>query len=96
MDEKDLTGDVSGRTGKNGMNEKPKPPKTHGEPKRTAKPAPVLREVDSALSSRGLPRWACESIKVFARWKSGKMVSDEQIETAVDGWNKRRQGGGRR
>ena len=65
--------------------------------KRAPKAAPGtdVRDVDEYIAARNLPRWVGESIKVYAGWKSGKQVSAEEFKTALDGWNKRRQGGGR-
>ncbi len=66
--------------------------------KRSTKPASksAKRDVDELIATRNLPAWMGESIKVYAGWKSGKEVSDEEFKETLDSWNNRNQGGGKR
>ena len=64
--------------------------------KSVSKPVPELKDVDALIAARNLPRYAGESIKVFAGWKSGKAVTEEEFDAVVAAWNKRQQGTGRR
>jgi hypothetical protein len=72
------------------------PPANKPKPNKKKGASSELRDVDEHIAAKNLPRWMGESIKVFAGWKSGKAVSKEEFKEALDGWNKRSQGGGRR
>lgn len=63
---------------------------------KTSAPVPERKTVDEFISLQKIPAWKAASILVFARWKSGKMVTAEEFEKAVKGWEKRPQGGGRK